>query len=189
MRRSRIRVACDAGELGTTSNTASETSSDATVTPPPTANTTVKLDSLGRPRVRMAMVRVRPVRMGVAELGVPVLVHMGPLDSRVARGVVIVMGIVSVAVRMDDGLVSVRMLMTLASEEPGGAEDEGHGGVGRHRRRLAKDRQRQPGREERRRAEQGPRAGGTQLSQRADEERDARPVACCTEGKRRQRET
>jgi len=140
--------------------------------------------------MRMAMVRVRPVRMGVAKLGVPVRVRMRPLDGHdVARVVVIVMGIVGVTVRVDDGLVSVRVLMPFASEEPSGAEDEGHGGVGRHRRRLAKDRQRQPGREKRRRAEQNPRAGRTQLSQRADEERDARPIACCAEGKRRQRET
>ena len=127
--------------------------------------------------------------MGVAELGVPVFVRVGPLDGRVARVIVIVMGIVSVTVCVDDVRVSVRVLMTLASEEPGGDDDEGHGGVGRHRRRLAKDRQRQPGREERRHAEQSPRAGRTKLSQRADEERDARPIACCTEGERRQRET
>jgi hypothetical protein len=137
----------------------------------------------------MAMVRVRPVRVGVAKLGVPVLVRMRPLDAHVARVVVIVMGIVGVTMCVDDVRVSVRMLMTLASEEPGGAEDEGHGGVRRHRRRLAKDRQRHPGREERRRAEQGPRARRTQLSQRANEERDARPIARCAEGERRQRET
>ena len=42
------------------------------------------LDSLGRPRVRVAVVGVRPVRMGVAQLGVPVFVRMSPLDGRVA---------------------------------------------------------------------------------------------------------
>ena len=139
--------------------------------------------------MRVAVVGIRPVRMGVAKLGVPVLVHMSPLDGHVACGVVIVMGIVGVTVCVEDARVSVRMLMALASEEPGGAEDEGHGGVGRHRRRLAKDRQRQPGREKRRRAEQSPRAGRTQLSQRANEERDARPIACRAQGERRQRET
>ena len=148
-----------------------------------------KLDSLGRSLMRVAVVGVRPVRMGVAQLGVPVFVRVGPLDGRVAPGLVIVVSIVSVAVRVDGVLVSVRMLMALASEEPGSAEDEGHGGVGRHRRRLAEDRERQPGREERRRAKQSPRAGRTQLSQRANEERDARPIACRAEGERRQRET
>ena len=125
--------------------------------------------------MRVAVVGVRPVRMGVAQLGVPVFVRMSPLDGRIACGLVIVVSIVSVAVRVDGVLVSVRMLVPLASEEPGSAEDEGHGGVGRHRRRLAEDRERQPGREERRRAEQSPCTGRTQLSQRADEERDARP--------------
>jgi hypothetical protein len=92
--------------------------------------------------MRVAVVGVRPVRMGVAQLGVTVFVRVSPLDGCVARGLVIVVSVVSVAVRVDGVLVSVRVLMALASEEPGSAEDEGHSSIGRHGRRLAEDRER-----------------------------------------------
>ena len=108
------------------------------------------------------MVRVRPVRMGVATLDVLMLVRVRSLGNLCARVSVLVVLVVDVPVRMDDRLVDVRMLMPLAGEEPRGDQHEGQRRVRRHGRRFAEDRERQSRREEWRRAEQGAGASGSQ---------------------------
>ena len=124
----------------------------------------------------MPVMRVRAVWMGVHEACVCVSVRVCSLGGLGVRVGVLMVLVVDVPVRVDRGLVSVGVFVTLSHEEPRREEDERKRSVRRDGRPFAEDAQRDRGREERRGSEQRPRSGRAKLPQRTNEERNTRTV-------------
>jgi hypothetical protein len=138
--------------------------------------------------VAVAVVDVRPVRMGVLEALVAVRVRVARRGGEPRVRVIVVAVVVGVAVHVDDGLVHVAVRVP-AAEQGGEREREER----RRRRvlpadRLAEDREGEGGADEGRAREDALRARRAELLGGRDVERDAGPVAERPRRERRRRD-
>lgn len=85
------------------------------------------------------MMSIRPMRVRVRQRLVDMLMGVRSLDGSFTHVRVGVVLVVSMSMRVDDRLVRVRMLVTLARKEPRRNEHQRQGAIRHDGRRLAED--------------------------------------------------